>query len=123
MKSKEKTEINPIKLNLLKGYRIKSGLSTEEMANFLEIRKTNYSQKELGYTRITISDLIIIARALNLSLEEIIELFEDNYLNSIDTFIGIYFDGEEFKLLENNYNDSNELYNFLKEEIKTKGIS
>ena len=80
MKSKEKTKINPIKLNLLKGYRIKSGLSTEEMANFLEIRKTNYSQKELGYTRITISDLIIIARALNLSLEEIIELFEDNYL-------------------------------------------
>ncbi len=49
--------------------------------------------------------------------------FEDNYLNSIDTFIGIYFDGEEFKLLENNYNDSNELYNFLEEAIKTKGIS
>lgn len=80
MKSKEKTQEGPIKLNLLKGLRVRSGLTVEEMGKILGINRNNYNCKENGNTRISLDDLIIISKALNLSLEEIIDLFKDNYL-------------------------------------------
>lgn len=55
--------------------------------------------------------------------ENQINYFEENYLNSLDTFIGIAFNGEEFKLLDSEYNDSNNLYKFLKEKEKTREIN
>lgn len=42
--------------------------------------------------------------------------YEENYLNSDDTFISLDYDGERFNLIGNSYLDSNELHQKLKDK-------
>ncbi len=55
--------------------------------------------------------------------ESQLNYYDDNYLHSIDTFIPLYYNGEEFKLLSNNYLDSSELQDIIKTKLVTKGLT
>ena len=52
--------------------------------------------------------------------ESQLNYYDDNYLHSIDTFIPIYYNGEKFELLSNNYLDSTELQDILKSKLVSK---
>lgn len=52
--------------------------------------------------------------------ESQLNYYDDNYLHSIDTFIPIYYNGEKFELLSNNYLDSTELEDILKSKLVSK---
>lgn len=53
--------------------------------------------------------------------ESQLSYYEDNYLNSIDTFIGIYCDDNgDFKQIKSLFLDSEQLYDELKNMLKTK---
>lgn len=52
--------------------------------------------------------------------ESQLNYYDDNYLHSIDTFISIYYNGEKFELLSNNYLDSTELQDILKSKLVSK---
>ena len=43
--------------------------------------------------------------------------YEDNYFHSIDTFIPLYYNGENFKLLSETYLNSKELYDAIKSKV------
>lgn len=49
-----------------------------------------------------------------------LEYFENNYLNSIDTFIGVSFEGDKFSLSSDKSLDSTGIYNVLKDKMNHK---
>lgn len=52
--------------------------------------------------------------------ESQLNYYDENYLHSIDTFIPLYYNGEEFKLLGDSYLDSYELQNIIKSKLASK---
>ena len=78
MKSKEKT--NPLKINEVKGYRIRSGILPGQMAKKLNISRNNYYTRENGAVAFTINDLVAFSKAVNLNIEEVLGLLKNPYL-------------------------------------------
>lgn len=80
-----------------------------EMMMYLEDVNEKYSSNSV---------VVIVPKDFS---ESQLSYYEDNYLNSIDTFIGIYCDVDgDFKQIENLFLDSEQLYNELKSMLKTK---
>lgn len=52
--------------------------------------------------------------------ESQLSYYEENYLHSLDTFITLNYNGDIFKLVCQDYLDSSELYNYLKDMVKSK---
>ncbi len=80
MIAKEKVKENPLKLSEIKGFKGKYGITGIEIAKKMKKSPQSYYFKESGANLFTIEDLIIFIKAVNLNLEEIVELFKDNTL-------------------------------------------
>lgn len=109
--------LEPIKVEKVNGdliqYWNNAGLITKYLG-------TMFYLEDIKENEIVNSVVCIIPETVS---ESQINYFENNYLNSLDTFIGIAFNGEEFKLLDNEYKDSNSLYIYLKEKKHYKEIN
>lgn len=80
-----------------------------EMMMYLEDVKEKYSSNGV---------VVIVPNDFS---EAQLSYYEDNYLNSIDTFIGIYCDDNgDFKQIKSLFLDSEQLYDELKNMLKTK---
>lgn len=73
--------------NELKAARVRRGVTQKELAKVLNITGANYCMKENGIRRLFISDANDIANALNLSPQEINDIFFAKNINSNDKFI------------------------------------
>lgn len=80
MVAKEKIKKNPLKLNELKGFKVKYGITGKEIAKKLKKTPQSYYFKENGSNLFTIEELIMLIKILGLDLEEIVELFKDGIL-------------------------------------------
>ena len=72
--------------NELKAARIRRGFTQKELAKILNITGANYCMKENGVRRLFVSDANDIANALNLSPQEINDIFFAKNINSKDNF-------------------------------------
>lgn len=70
--------------NELKAARIRRGVTQKELAKILNVTGANYCMKENGVRRLFISDANDIANALNLSPQEINDIFFAKNINSND---------------------------------------
>lgn len=73
--------------NELKAARIKRGVASKDMARKLNMTPVQYSYKENGARRISLSDAKKIADALNLTPAEILLIFFDIDINSNNKYM------------------------------------
>lgn len=67
-------------VNMLKSKRISKGLIQRRMANKLQITPKTYNSRENGRSEFRTDEILNITAILNLSLEEVNEIFFDNRL-------------------------------------------
>lgn len=66
--------------NLLKSKRVLKGITQKELANFIGISEKSYNQKECGKSTLKIRELELISLKLELSIDEINDIFFDKNL-------------------------------------------
>ena len=77
MKAKEKLKSNPLKINEIKGYRVRSGFTSEQMAEKLNLGRNPYYKRENNEVFFTIIDYLNFIKATKLNLEEALGLIND----------------------------------------------
>ena len=77
MKAKEKIKSNPLKLNEMKGYRVRSGYTSEQIADKLSLARNSYYKRENNEVIFTITEYLNFIKATELSLEEALGLIND----------------------------------------------
>lgn len=69
--------------NKLKSKRVLKGYKQTEIAEFMGITPKTYNRKELGKVEFKKNEIILLSKCLELSMEDINEIFFDNNLPNV----------------------------------------
>lgn len=67
-------------IDKLKGMRVSKGLTQERISKHIKMTITTYNRKELGLVQFTNQEILSVATILNMTLQDVNEVFFDSKL-------------------------------------------